>query len=96
MGIGLGDGLGLGLDRFFKKRVLWYSRVRVRVRVEVGMMCFVVTVLGLGLGGGYFLTEHSASYTTVTTEGSPSGRLSGDLCRDRVGPHSNDAGMLAG
>ena len=59
--------------------------------------------LGLGLGGvrvrvrGGVLpaTSHSIFYTTVNAEGSPSGGLSWDICRHRMGPHSNDAGTLA-
>ena len=31
----------------------------------------------------------SPCYTTVNAEGSPSGTLSGDLCRHRMGLHSN-------
>ena len=40
-------------------------------------------------------TSHSIFYTTVNAEGSPSGGLSWDICRHRMGPHSNDAGTLA-
>ena len=58
-------------------------RVRVRVRLRVR-------------GGGLLsTTSHSISDTTVNAEGSPSGGLSGDICRHRMGPHSNDAGTLA-
>ena len=58
------------------------SRVTVRARV-----------MGMGL---LPTTSYSISYTTLNAEDSPSGELSGDVCSHRMGPHSNDAGTLAG
>ena len=59
------------------------TRARVRVRVRVMVRGLLPT------------TSHSISYTTVNAEGLPSGGLSGNICRHRMGPHSNDAGTLA-
>ena len=82
-------------------------RVEVRVRVTVRVTVRVRTIFErrsrdrarvdgvCDLGGLLPATSHSIFYTTVNAEGSPSGGLSWDICRHRMGPHSNDAGTLA-
>ena len=79
-------------------------RVRVRVRAEcigIGLAKVKVKVRVRGnyrgryRGGLLLTTLHSISYTRLNAEGLPSGGLSGDICRHRMGPHSNDAGTLA-
>ena len=71
-------------------------KVRVRVRVRVRGRGRVRGRVKVRVRGGLLpTTSHSISSTTVNAEGSPSGGLSEDICRHRMGSYSNDAGTLA-
>ena len=80
----------VALGRGHAHHILSGLGLRVRVRVSVNVR------VSVRVSGGLLpTTSHSISYTTVNAEGLLSGELSGDLCRHRMGPHSNDAGTLA-